>query len=79
MRLRARVVRSLPNQNGPEADLKLIEPNGDAYLLRCRCRIDGSIEIGEAGRGDELNYLNRRYGSLEVCSVCREAILLYRN
>ncbi|HJP82581.1 MAG TPA: hypothetical protein VJ835_03670 [Fimbriimonadaceae bacterium] len=79
MRLRARVVKSLPDHDGPEADLKLIEPNGDAYLLRCRCRMDGSVEIGRVGLGDELNYLNRRYGIGEVCSVCREAIMLYRN
>lgn len=71
--LTARYVCAVPSADGPQADILLIEPNGDEHLVRCLCRINGTTEIG--GDGESLAYLNERYGSQIVCRVARQSTL----
>jgi hypothetical protein len=56
--LRGRLIRYVPSPDGVQADIALIEPNGEEYEIRCLCRPTGT-EIG----GDDytLRYLNERY------------------
>lgn len=42
----ARLLEPVAFSEGVQADVVLIEPNGDEYLVRCLCRLDGSTEIG---------------------------------
>lgn len=66
-------LRHVPSPDGPQADLLIFEPNGDAYEVRCLCRGDGT-EIG--GNGDELAFLNAKYGPATVCSVARRLTIV---
>lgn len=71
-RLRARKIVDVPSPDGPQADLVLIEPNGDECPVRCLIRPDRT-EI--AGDGDSIDYLNTKYGEPNVCSAARQAVL----
>jgi hypothetical protein len=59
------LIRYVPSPDGVQADIALIEPNGEEHEVRCLCRENGT-EIG----GDEytLLYLNHRY-SPDVVSL----------
>lgn len=71
----ARLVNRIPSLEGTEADLMLIEPNGDETRVRCLCRGD-LTEIGVDGRETEgLTYLNKRYGGTAVCTAARKVTL----
>jgi hypothetical protein len=71
--LRARLVKPVPSLDGVQADVVLIEPNGDEYLVRCLCRLDGSTEIG--GDPVVIAFLNEKYGDQALCGVAREAAM----
>jgi hypothetical protein len=71
--LQARLLSRGPSPDGTQADLLLIEPNGDEHLVRCLCKDDGSTEIG--GDGEMVGYLNDKYGSPNVCSLSRQTTL----
>ncbi len=58
--LRARKIESVPSLQGVQADIALIEPNGDEYRVRCLCKLDGSTDIG--GDPDVIAFLNAKYG-----------------
>ncbi|MCC7231084.1 MAG: hypothetical protein IT203_11885 [Fimbriimonadaceae bacterium] len=73
--LQARFLRFVYSTEGRQADLMLIEPNGDEHLLRCLCRPSGATDIGEVGDGSIVGYLNHRYGAPTVCSLCRQVTL----
>lgn len=70
--LKARFVRQVPSPDGRQADVVLIEPNGDEHPVRCLMRPTGT-EIG--GDGESLNYLNEKYGDAEVCLTAQGAVL----
>lgn len=70
--LRARFIRHVPSQDGRQADIVLIEPNGDEHPVRCLMRPNGT-EIG--GDGESLQYLNVKYGDVEVCLAAQGAVL----
>jgi len=71
--LRAQFLESVPSDDGPQADVLLIEPNGDPYRVRCLCRHNGRTDIG--GDHEELLYLNGRYGDQAVCGAARAVTL----
>jgi len=71
--LRARLVELVPSSEGVQADVVLIEPNGDEYPVRCLCKPDGTTDIG--GDPDAIAFLNVRYGDNSLCVVAREATL----
>lgn len=70
-RLSSRLVARLSSPAGAEADLVLVEPNGDEHLVRCLAKGDGT-ELG--GDGEVLAYLNARYGPEAVCAAARHAV-----
>lgn len=70
----AEIVKHVYSPDGAQADLDIVEPNGDRHRVRCLCR-GAETELGEVGNGENVAYLNRRYGSQEVCSVARIATL----
>ena len=72
--LRAELVRRVQSPDGLLADIVLIEPNGDEYEVQCLLRHDGTTEIGEAGNGESLKYLNENYKK-KVWTRCRETAL----
>ena len=69
--LRARKIESVPSLQGVQADIALIEPNGDEYRVRCLCKHDGSTDIG--GDPDVIAFLNAKYGAREFCLAARKA------
>ncbi len=71
--LGARVVRLVNSSDGKQADIILVEPNGDEHLVRCLCKRDGTMDIG--GDGEVLAYLNQRYGPPMVGETARAATL----
>ena len=73
--LQVRLIRYVDSEEGTQADLLLIEPNGDEHRVRCLCKKDGSTDIGEEGDGQVLAYLNNRYGPVAVCTVSRRATI----
>ena len=54
---------------GPQAEMFLIEANGDEHWLRCLARPDGKTDI--FGNTEELFYLNNRYTPKIICSLAR--------
>lgn len=71
--LRARLVGPVPSSEGIQAEVILIEPNGDEHSVRCLCRSNGSTDIG--GDSEVLDYLNTKYGDQSVCGLAREVTL----
>jgi hypothetical protein len=70
--LTARVVNRVETDGSVIADVVVCEANGDEYTVHCICRPDGT-EVG--GSGDDLKYLNERYGDVYFCTTIREAAL----
>lgn len=56
---------------GKQAEVWLVEPNGDEHLVRCLVHSSG-IEIG--GDGDTIAYLNDRYGAAAVSLTARSIV-----
>jgi hypothetical protein len=71
--LRALLINRVLSQDGPQADVLLVEPNGDEHLIRCLCRHDGTTEIG--GDGQMVEYLNHKYGDQTVWALSRQIAL----
>ncbi len=70
--LSARFIEHVPSSEGSQADVWLIEPNGDEHRIRCLLR-GLSTEI--AGSPEALTYLHTRYTDQAVCFTAREAVL----
>ncbi len=73
--LRARLLQHVLSSEGPQADIALIEPNGDEYKVRCLCKSDGTTDLGAATNPDMLGYLNGRYGAQTVSGLARSVTL----
>lgn len=71
--LRARLLEHVPSPDGPQADVLLIEPNGDEHRVRCLCKRDGTTDIG--GDGEMVAFLNDKYGDQSVCGLARQVTL----
>ena len=70
--LRGRFIRSVPSPDGPQADIALIEPNGNEFEVRCLIRKTGT-DIG--GNPAALQYLHNRYGGDKVCLTAQGTVL----
>ena len=70
--LRGRLLRFVPSRDGCQADVALIEPNGDEHDVRCLLKSDGT-DLG--GDGEVLAYLTRRYGAQAVCLTAQGVVL----
>lgn len=73
--LQARFVQAVESCDGCQADVMLVEPNGDKHIVRCLCKRNGTTDIGEVGDGSVVGYLIERYGSQVVCALCRDVTL----
>lgn len=62
--LQARWVAAVPSVEGRQADLLLVEPNGDEYAVRCLVKPDRKIDLG--GQPQDIEYLCARYGTAIV-------------
>lgn len=62
--LQARWVAAVPSNEGQQADLLLVEPNGDEHAVRCLVKPDRKIDIG--GQPQDIEYLCARYGTSTV-------------
>lgn len=71
-RFKAFLLRRERTEKGIEADVEVIEFNGDRYSVRCVCRGDGT-EIG--AEGDVVPYLHQRYGGEAFCRAIRTAVM----
>jgi len=70
--LNAELVRHVPSPEGPQADVHLVEPNGEKHLVRCLVKPTGT-DLG--GDGEVLAYLNDRYGPSTVVQSARQVTL----
>ena len=70
--LNAELVRRVPSPEGPQADVLLVEPNGEKHLVRCLVKPTGT-DLG--GDGEVLAYLNDRYGPAAVVQSARQVTL----
>jgi len=73
--LRAVYLRNVPSPEGEQADLLIIEPNGDEHQVRCLCRTDGGTDLSELGDGKFIPYLADRYGSQVIWALTRQVTL----
>lgn len=73
--LTGRLIRHVPSPDGPQADVALIEPNGDEHAVRCLIRRDGTDRTDIGGDGETLSYLNAKYGNRTVCFVAQGVVL----
>lgn len=71
--LRAVLMRHVPSPDGIQADVLLIEPNGDEHRVRCLCKDDGSTDIG--GDGEMISFLTDKYGEQTVWALSRQITL----
>ncbi len=62
----------MPSPDGKQADVSLIEPNGDEHQVRCLIKLNGT-DIG--GERETLHYLNDKCGDQEVCLAAQGAVL----
>lgn len=62
--LQARWVSDVPSNEGLQAELLLVEPNGDEHEVRCLVRHNRRIEV--FGFPQEIEYLCARYGTPTV-------------
>jgi len=70
--IRARLIEYVPSPDGKQADVALIEPNGDELCVRCLV-IGMTAEIG--GDGEALRYLFEKYGKRDVALAAQGAVL----
>lgn len=70
--LSARAIHRIETAEGIAAEVIVTEPNGDEYIVRCLCRMEGLTVDGE---GDALSYLNERYGDVAFSTTVRDAAL----
>lgn len=71
--LRARLLEHVPSPDGTQADVLLIEPNGDEHRVRCLCKRDGTTDLG--GDGEMVTFLNDKYGEQTVWALARQMTL----
>ena len=71
--LQAKLLGYVPSPDGTQADLLLLEPNGNENRVRCLCKRDGSTDIG--GDAERVDYLNTKYGSQTVWTLSRQITL----
>ncbi|MBN9500499.1 MAG: hypothetical protein BGO01_07745 [Armatimonadetes bacterium 55-13] len=71
--LRARLLEHVPSPDGTQADVLLIEPNGDEHRVRCLCKRDGTTDLG--GDGEMVAFLNDKYGEQTVWALARQMTL----
>ncbi|MHB8635520.1 MAG: hypothetical protein ACYC96_03495 [Fimbriimonadaceae bacterium] len=70
--LSARAINRVETPEGVIAEVVVVEPNGDEYVVKCLCRDEGTTVDGE---GDALSYLNERYGDVVFCTAVRNAAM----
>lgn len=73
--LRAELMRHVPSPDGPQADVLLIEPNGEEHQVRCLCKPDGTTDLGMMGGRERLILLEVRYGPQVICALTRQITL----
>lgn len=73
--LRAVLMRHVPSPEGPQADVLLIEPNGQEHQVRCLCKSDGTTDLGEMGNGERLPFLEDKYGAQVIWALARQITL----
>jgi hypothetical protein len=71
----ARRIAECPSAEGIQAYVAFRETNGDEHQVRCLCKSNGSIDIGEVGDGNVFLYLCKRYGRQAVCDMARQVTL----
>ncbi|MFI5384963.1 MAG: hypothetical protein ACHQ50_02485 [Fimbriimonadales bacterium] len=72
--LRGRLIRYVPSPEGRQADVALIEPNGDEHVVRCLLKNGGAgTDLG--GDDHDLRYLVSRYGEQGVCLTAQGVVL----
>jgi hypothetical protein len=65
-------VRRNASKEGTQAEILLVEPNGDEHPEGCLCRLSNTEIFGETVAKD---YLNSRYGQVLVSFVSRVTTL----
>ena len=70
--LTGRLIRYVYSREGPQADVAIIEPNGDQYEVRCLLRKDGTDIQGDR---TTMAYLNARYGDRELCLTAQGVVM----
>ena len=73
--LTARKIEEIPTNEGIQAHIALVEPNGDEHIVSCRCGFDGSTDITEFGTTGVVAYLSERYGAQIVRDLTRQTTL----
>ncbi len=68
--LRAELMRPDLSPDGKQADVLLIEPNGDEHKVRCLCKHGGSTDMGCIG--ENVKFLSEKYGEQTVWALARQ-------
>ncbi|MCB8933051.1 MAG: hypothetical protein M9921_14500 [Fimbriimonadaceae bacterium] len=72
--LRAELMRKVPSNEGPQADVLIIEPDGTEHQVRCLCR-GGETVLGELGDGQRIPLLEEKYGAQVLVALTRHVTL----
>ena len=70
--LQGRLISYVYSSEGRQADIALVEPNGDEHVLRCLVKPTGT-DLG--GDHETLAYLNHRYGPETVCRTAKQTVV----
>ncbi len=69
--LRGRLINYVYSSEGSQADIALVEPNGDEHVIRCLVKPTGT-DLG--GVAETLAYLSDRYGPEKVCRTAKRTV-----
>lgn len=72
-KLSARLIEHVPSPEGVQANLTLIEPNGDEHRVRCLCKSDRTTHL--YGDGEMIKFLHDKFGAETVCALARQVTL----
>lgn len=73
--LRAILLRHEPSDDGPQADVLFVEPDGEEHRVRCLCRDGGGTDISDTDGGARLNHLIARHGDQVILALARQVTL----
>ena len=73
--LRAELMKRVPSDDGPQADVLFIEPNGQEHQLRCLMRHNALTELGEHIEPGHVTYLKDTYGEQVMFALAQQVTL----
>ena len=65
----------MPSNDGPQANILVVEPTGEEHQLRCLCHNNGTTHLGEPIEPGHVQQLEDRYGPQVLIALTRHVTL----